>query len=88
MKALAVTLSYLIYDTICTILGNHCTVDNAVHHLISITGIAYEKCGTILVATLVITEISSPFLHMREILKEFGIKDTDLNLLVDVSQII
>jgi hypothetical protein len=38
-----------------------------------------------MVAALWITEISSPFLHTRELLKEFGYKDTDLNLAADVS---
>jgi hypothetical protein len=37
------------------------------------------------VAALWITEISTPFLHLRELLKELGYKDTDLNLAVDVS---
>lgn len=37
-----------------------------------------------MVATLWITEISSPFLHMRELLKELGYRDTDLNLAADV----
>lgn len=36
-------------------------------------------------ATMWITEISSPFLHLRECLKELGYKDTDLNLAADVS---
>lgn len=38
-----------------------------------------------MVASLWITEISSPFLHLRELLKELGYRDTDLNLTVDVS---
>ncbi|XP_020258163.1 uncharacterized protein LOC109834533 [Asparagus officinalis] len=41
-------------------------------------------CGSEMVAALWITEISSPFLHMRELLKEIGYHDTDLNLAVDV----
>lgn len=38
-----------------------------------------------MVACLWITEISSPFLHLRELLKELGYKATNLNLAVDVS---
>nr|GEX17676.1 transmembrane protein 136-like [Tanacetum cinerariifolium] len=64
MRALGVSLAYLIYDLVC---------------------LAYEKCGSEMVATMVITEISSPFLHLRECLKELGYKDTDLNLAADVS---
>jgi hypothetical protein len=42
------------------------------------------QCGTEMVACLFITEISSPLLHLREMLKEFGVRDTDLNLLIVV----
>lgn len=38
-----------------------------------------------MVAALWVTEVSSPFLHLRELLKEIGFRDTDLNLAVDVS---
>lgn len=43
------------------------------------------KWGSEMVAAIWITEISSPFLHLREILKEIGYRDTDLNLAADVS---
>ncbi|KAL5227469.1 hypothetical protein ABZP36_015734 [Zizania latifolia] len=88
MKALAVTVSYMIYDAACCHLNGDVRLDNTVHHLVSIVGIgaglAYRRCGTEMVASMFVTEISSPLLHLREILKEFGIKDTDLNLLVDI----
>lgn len=45
----------------------------------------YEQCGSEMVVALWLTEISSPFLHVRELLKELGYKDTDLNLIADVS---
>ncbi|KAK1422258.1 hypothetical protein QVD17_25242 [Tagetes erecta] len=89
MKALGVTLAYLIYDLVCCLFDKNIKIDNSVHHLVSIVGIgaglAYEKCGSEMVAALCITEISSPFLHLRELLKELGYKDTDLNLAADVS---
>ncbi|CAL4950607.1 unnamed protein product [Urochloa decumbens] len=88
MRALAFTLSYMVYDAACCHLNGDVRLDNTVHHLVSIVGIgaglAYQRCGTEMVATLFVTEISSPLLHLREILKEFGVKDSDLNLLVDV----
>lgn len=37
-----------------------------------------------MVAAIALTEMSSPFLHMRELLKELGHKDSDLNLAADV----
>ncbi|XP_071711816.1 uncharacterized protein [Rutidosis leptorrhynchoides] len=89
MRALGVTLSYLIYDLICCLFDKNIKLDNSVHHLVSIVGIgaglAYEKCGSEMVAAMWITEISSPFLHLRELLKELGYKDTDVNLAADVS---
>jgi hypothetical protein len=88
MKSLAVTLSYMIYDAACCHLNGDVRLDNTVHHLVSIVGIvaglAYQRCGTEMMACMFITEISSPLLHLREMLKEVGVKDTDLNLLVDV----
>ncbi|KAI3897485.1 hypothetical protein MKW92_032833 [Papaver armeniacum] len=90
MQTLAVTLAYMIYDLVCCFFGpDHFNIDNAVHHLVSIiglvAGLSYQMCGSELVATLWVTEISSPFLHARELLKEFGYRDTDLNLLADIS---
>ncbi|KAD1462634.1 hypothetical protein E3N88_42804 [Mikania micrantha] len=88
IKALGVSLGYLIYDLVCCLFDKKIKIDNSVHHLVSIVGIgaglAYEKCGSEMVAALWITEISSPFLHLRELLKELGYKDTDLNLASDV----
>ncbi|KAK9108910.1 hypothetical protein Sjap_016970 [Stephania japonica] len=89
MRTLAVSLAYLIYDLICCLFDSHFSVDNSVHHLVSIVGIvaglAYQWCGSEMVAALWITEISSPFLHARELLKEHGYKDTDLNLAADIA---
>lgn len=88
MQTLAVSVAYLIYDLICCLFDEHVNIDNTIHHLVSIVGLgaglAYQKCGSEMVAALWITEISSPFLHLRELLKEIGYKDTDLNLVADI----
>ncbi|KAM7259599.1 hypothetical protein ACFE04_015340 [Oxalis oulophora] len=88
MKTLAVSLSYLIYDLICCLFDKRVQLDNVIHHLVSIlglgAGLAYQKCGSEMVAAAFITEISSPFLHLRELLKELGYRDTGLNLAADV----
>ncbi|XP_017981266.1 PREDICTED: transmembrane protein 136 isoform X1 [Theobroma cacao] len=88
-QTLAVTVAYLIYDLICGLFEERVSLDNTVHHLVSIVGIgaglAYQKCGSEQVAALFITEISSPFLHARELLKELGYRDTDLNLAADIT---
>ncbi|XP_024020554.1 transmembrane protein 136-like, partial [Morus notabilis] len=43
------------------------------------------QSGSELVAALWVSELSSPFLHVRELIKELGYKDTDLNLAADIS---
>ncbi|KAF7829632.1 transmembrane protein 136 [Senna tora] len=88
MQALAVSLSYLIYDVVCCLFDERVGLDNTIHHLVSIVGITaslyYQKCGSELVAALWVTELSSPFLHLRELLKEVGYKDSALNLAADI----
>ncbi|XP_075651769.1 uncharacterized protein LOC142622211 isoform X1 [Castanea sativa] len=88
MQTLAMSLSYMIYDMVCCLFDKQVKLDNSIHHLVSIVGfgagLAYKKCGSEMVAALWITEISSPFLHLRELLKELGYKDTDLSLVADI----
>ncbi|XP_054791790.1 uncharacterized protein LOC129303247 isoform X1 [Prosopis cineraria] len=88
MQTLAVSLSYLIYDVVCCLFGGRVGLDNTVHHLISIAGITaglyYQKCGSEMVGALWVTEMSSPFLHLREALKELGYRDTAVNLAADI----
>ncbi|XP_057505357.1 uncharacterized protein LOC130788622 isoform X1 [Actinidia eriantha] len=89
MQTLAVSFAYMVYDQSCCLFGKQFKLDNSIHHLVCILGfgaaLAYEKCGSELVAALWISEISTPFLHLREILKELGYRDTDLNLATDIS---
>ncbi|OMO75223.1 hypothetical protein COLO4_26241 [Corchorus olitorius] len=88
-RTLGVTVAYLIYDLICCLFDERVGLDNMIHHLVSIVGIlaclAYQKGGSELVAALFVSEISSPFLHARELLKEVGYRDTDLNLAADIA---
>lgn len=88
MQTLAVTMGYFIYDLICSQFDKNSSLDNSIHHFVCIVGLgaglAYRKCGTEMVAALFITEISTPFLHLREFLKELGYKDTSLNLAADI----
>ncbi|CAH1422278.1 unnamed protein product [Lactuca virosa] len=63
-----------------------CSDESSIISIVGVVaGLAYEKCGSEMMVTMWITEISSPFLHLREILKELGYKDTDINLAADVS---
>ncbi|KAL5713319.1 hypothetical protein ACHQM5_015405 [Ranunculus cassubicifolius] len=87
MSTLAVTLAYLLYDLVCCFFDKNVDMANAVHHVVSIVGLgaglSSQMCGSEMVAALWITEISSPFLHMRELLKELGYRNTDVNLAAD-----
>ncbi|XP_004499200.1 uncharacterized protein [Cicer arietinum] len=88
MQVLAVSLSYLIYDLVCCLFDERVSLDNTIHHLVSIVGLiaglCYQKCGSEMVGAVWVTEMSSPFLHLRELLKELGYKDTLLNLVADI----
>lgn len=89
METLAVSVGYLIYDLVCCQFEKQVKLDNTVHHLVSIiglvAGLAYQRCGSEMVACLFITEMSSPFLHLRELLKELGYRGTTLNLAADIA---
>ncbi|GAB2265742.1 hypothetical protein Dimus_000779 [Dionaea muscipula] len=87
MITIAVSVAYLIYDLLCCQFDVKPNLDNSIHHVVSIAGLcaglAYQEYGSEMVATLWITELSSPFLHLRELLKELDYKGTDLNLAAD-----
>lgn len=89
MRAITVSLSYFIYDFFCCLLEVPIDYSNAVHHLITISGLAYgylkATCGPELVACLWLMELSNPFMHARELLKQFGFKDTPLSTKNDLA---
>ncbi|GLJ40865.1 hypothetical protein SUGI_0845350 [Cryptomeria japonica] len=88
IHALAVSLSYFIYDSICCLFDSSISISNCIHHLVSVSGLGggviYAKCGSELIGCLWLMEISNPFMHMRELLKELGYKDSSLSLINDV----
>ncbi|GLJ19312.1 hypothetical protein SUGI_0347660 [Cryptomeria japonica] len=88
IRALAVSLSYFMYDSICCLFETPISISNCIHHTVSILGllggIYYGVCGSELVGCLWLMEISNPFMHMRELLKELGYKDSDLSLVNDI----
>ncbi|GLJ19308.1 hypothetical protein SUGI_0347600 [Cryptomeria japonica] len=88
IRALAVSLSYFIYDFICCLFVTPISISNCIHHTVSILGllggISYGVCGSELVGCLWLMEISNPFMHMRELLKELNYKDSNLSLINDI----
>ncbi|XP_057975774.1 uncharacterized protein LOC131163084 isoform X1 [Malania oleifera] len=87
-QTLAVSMAYLIYDLVCCAFHKKVELDNLIHHSVGIVGIwaalSYDLRGSGTVVTLCVAEVSTPFLHLREILKELGYRDTDLNLAADI----
>lgn len=45
----------------------------------------FLQCGSELIGCLWLMEISNPFMHMRELLKELGYAGSSLSLINDVS---
>jgi len=88
IRALSVSLSYFIYDFSCCLFDSSISLSNCIHHLVSILGlgggVAYASCGSELIGCLWLMEISNPFMHMRELLKELGYKDSNLSILNDI----
>merc|ERR1711915_113282 len=88
IRALSMSLSYFIYDFSCCLFDSSISVSNCIHHLVSIlglgVGVVYATCGSELTGCLWLMEISNPFMHMRELLKELGYKDSRLSLLNDI----
>ncbi|BBN09763.1 hypothetical protein MPTK1_4g22470 [Marchantia polymorpha subsp. ruderalis] len=92
MRAIKTSLAYFVYDFFCCLVVFPRDIGNAVHHIITIMGLGYgfmtQTCGTELVACLWLMELSNPFMHARELFKEFGIKDTPLNMANDLSFVV
>lgn len=88
MVALTVSLAYFIYDSLCCLVELPFKLEDQIHHAITIMGLAYGyllgSCGTELVACLMLMELSNPFMHARELLKELNLKDTSYSFLNDV----
>lgn len=88
MRAITVSLAYFIYDFGCCLLDTPVDYTTAVHHLLTILGLAYGfvrgDCGTELLACLWLMELSNPSMHLRELLKEVGVRESPLNLANDL----
>ncbi|KAJ7526834.1 hypothetical protein O6H91_16G044700 [Diphasiastrum complanatum] len=87
IRAMSVSLAYFVYDFLCCLILAPGDISTAVHHIVSILSLAYgffyATSGTELVACLWLMELSNPFMHAREMLKDFGLKDTWVNLCND-----
>lgn len=88
-QVMVVSFSYFLYDTVCCFCLEPSDLSNAMHHLATLAGFAVgvftEKCATELVAALLLAEASSPFLHMRYLLREAGWKGTRMAALNDLA---
>lgn len=85
---LCTSLSYFAYDTIiCIILG---ISDNEMlyHHLSVIfgyySGLSFNHSASEMLRGLLVADISNPIMHLRIIIRNFGLKNTKLYFLCDV----
>ena len=76
-----VSLAYFLYDTLCCFFIDFDPMGLA-HHLCTIAGLLVGvrdgRCGTELVACLLLMEVSNPSMHLNQLLKELKRGDTRL----------
>ena len=83
-----ISCSYFLYDVIsCLLLGISC-LPMLFHHIFCIAGyytsLLYNNSSTEIIRALFVAEITNPIMHLREILKNFGLFKTKLYLTFDL----
>ncbi|CAI5477755.1 unnamed protein product [Closterium sp. Yama58-4] len=92
VQAMVISLSYFLYDFICCMFDVTFDWANAFHHVFSIAGFAFGlisgRCGEELMACLWLVELSNPFMHAREMLRELDAPKSALTFAVDLAFLI
>jgi TLC domain len=81
LKLLLFSLGYFVYDMVCCLwiemIENRLDLATAFHHVVTIlglvVGVSQGISGHELLLCLVLMEVSSPFLHLRYMLREIGL---------------
>lgn len=92
LQVLRISLSYFVYDMLCCLAielyDGRLDVATALHHVASImglqVGVFQRTSGHELLMCLVLMEVSSPFMHWRYILREFGWAGTKMADINDI----
>lgn len=89
---LSYTIGYFIYDLICCILLDIYDKEVILHHLFCILGfyiqLAVDFSGMAAVRFFIVSEITNPIMHIRIILRTYGLKLTKLYLCLELMYII
>jgi hypothetical protein len=85
---MSASLAYFLYDLInCIRLDVSCN-EMVIHHLFCMigyySGILYNNSANEMLRALVVAEISNPVMHIRMILKNFGLKNSKLYLVLEL----
>ena len=87
-NAMIISCSYFLYDFIACNLDRISNLAMNLHHLVCIFGfygaILYNNSATEIMGALLLTEITNPSMHLREILKNYGLKKTKIYLVFDL----
>jgi hypothetical protein len=83
-----ISCTYFLYDLIACILLGVSDAEMVYHHLMCIlgyyTGISYNNSANEMLRALVVSEITCPIMHLRMILKNYGLKHTKMHNLLDI----
>jgi len=83
-----ISASYFLYDLINCILLDVSDTEMVFHHISVIlgywSGLAYNNSAREMIRALVVSEITCPIMHLRMILKNYGLKNTKLHFVLDV----
>eukprot|EP00270_Netrium_digitus_P008249 TRINITY_DN2454_c0_g2_i1.p1 TRINITY_DN2454_c0_g2~~TRINITY_DN2454_c0_g2_i1.p1 ORF type:complete len:246 (+),score=17.80 TRINITY_DN2454_c0_g2_i1:75-812(+) len=85
---MVVSLAYFIYDFFGCLFATPVDYASCLHHVFTVLGLAYgiigSKSGAELVGCLWLMEISNPFMHGRELLRELKLKETAMATVNDL----
>jgi len=85
---LCTSLGYFLYDTIACILLDVSDIEMVIHHLSVMlgyySGISFNHSAAEMLRGLLVADVSNPIMHMRMIVRNYGMKHTKLYLNMDI----
>ena len=84
-----ISMGYFVYDTLCMIFTNTHSTFILIHHALVISGIycclVFNIAATDIMAGFFISEVSNPFMHIKEIMKTLNLTTTRFFLWNEIS---